>query len=41
MMNSAIKKFEFTIYIKDLKALDKNTKNYQLLDDYSVWCVNY
>lgn len=23
MMNSAIKKFEFTIYIKDLKALDK------------------
>ncbi len=31
----------FQIPLADLKALDKNTKNYQLLDDYSVWCVNY
>ncbi len=31
----------FQIPLADLKALDKSTKNYQLLDDYSVWCVNY
>ncbi len=31
----------FQIPLADLKAVDENSKNYQLLDDYSVWCVNY
>jgi len=31
----------FQIPLADLKVVDDKTKNYQLLDDYSVWCVNY
>lgn len=31
----------FQIPLGDLKATDKKNINYQLLDDYSVWCVNY
>lgn len=31
----------FQIPLADLKAVDKKSKNYQLLDDYSVWCANY
>jgi len=31
----------FEIPLADLEAVDKKSKNYQLLDDYSVWCVNY
>ena len=31
----------FLIPLADLKAVDKKSKNYQLLDDYAVWCVNY
>src|SRR5690606_21718248 len=31
----------FLIPLADLKAVDDKSKNYQLLDDYSVWCVNY
>lgn len=31
----------FQIPLADLKAVDEKSKNYQLLDDYSVWCVNY
>lgn len=32
---------QFQIPLADLKAIDENSKSYQLLDDYSVWCVNY
>ena len=31
----------FQIPLADLKVVDQKSKNYQLLDDYSVWCVNY
>lgn len=31
---------KFAIALFELKAIEKNTKNYQLLDDYSVWFVN-
>jgi len=31
----------FVLPLADLKATDKKSKNYQLLDDYSVWFVNY
>ena len=34
-------KKNFQIPLADLKAIDIKTRNYQLLDDYSVWCVNY
>ncbi len=34
-------KKQFQIPLVDLKAVDVKSKNYQLLDDYSVWCVNY
>ena len=30
----------FTLPLADLKAIDEHSKNYQLLDDYSVWFVN-
>lgn len=33
-------KKEFTLPLAELKAADKRSKNYQLLDDYSVWFVN-
>ncbi len=31
----------FQIPLADLKAVDEKSKNYHLLDDYSVWCLNY
>ncbi len=31
---------EFLLGLSELKATDKKSKNYQLLDDYSVWLVN-
>ena len=31
---------KFLLGLSELKATDKNSKNYQLLDDYSVWFVN-
>ena len=34
-------KKKFEIPLADLKAVDKKSKNYKLLDDYSVWFVNY
>jgi len=34
-------KRKFTLPLADLKATAKKTKNYELLDDYSVWFVNY
>lgn len=33
-------KKKFTLPLAELKAADKRAKNYQLLDDYSVWFVN-
>lgn len=32
---------EFILELDWLKATDKKSKNYQLLDDYAVWYVNY
>ena len=32
---------EFSVELDYLKATDKKSKNFQLLDDYSVWFVNY
>lgn len=37
--NSDNKKFK--IPLADLKATNKRLKNYKLLDDYSVWFINY
>jgi hypothetical protein len=34
-------KRKFTLPLADLEATDKQSKNYQLLDDFSVWFVNY
>lgn len=34
-------KKEFVIPLSDLKVTDKESPNYQLIDDYSVWKVNY
>ena len=34
-------KKKFCLTLSDLKATAENTKNYQLLDDYSVWFVNW
>ncbi len=34
-------KKEFELPLADLKARDKRSKNYELLDDYSVWFVNF
>jgi len=31
---------EFLLGLSELEATDKKSKNYQLLDDYSVWLVN-
>ncbi|HQX49483.1 MAG TPA: hypothetical protein PLR25_06225 [Planctomycetaceae bacterium] len=31
---------EFHLGLAEIKAVDKKSKNYQLLDDYSVWLVN-
>ena len=33
-------KKQFVLSLADLKSTDKKSKNYQLLDDYSVWFVN-
>lgn len=33
-------KKNFILPLADLKSTDVKTKNYQLLDDYSVWLVN-
>ena len=32
---------KFIIPLSELEAVDKASKNYQLLDDYSVWRVNW
>ena len=32
---------KFTLPLADLKATDKKTPSYQMLDDYSVWFVNW
>jgi hypothetical protein len=32
---------EFILDLDYLKAVDKKSKNHQLLDDYAVWYVNY
>jgi hypothetical protein len=34
-------KKRFQLPLADLEAIDIKSKNYQLLDDYSVWFVNY
>ncbi len=33
-------KKQFIVPLADLKSTDRKSKNYQLLDDYSVWFVN-
>jgi hypothetical protein len=33
-------KKEFILGLSEIKATDKKSKNYELLDDYSVWFVN-
>jgi hypothetical protein len=33
-------KKQFSLPLGDLKSTDKKSRNYQLLDDYSVWFVN-
>ena len=33
-------KKQFILPLADLKSTDRKSKNYQLLDDYSVWFVN-
>jgi hypothetical protein len=34
-------KKRFTIPLSELQASDKNSENYQLLNDYTVWYVNW
>jgi len=34
-------KKKFTLTLADLKAVDKNLKNAQILDDYAVWYTNF
>ena len=34
-------KKEFVLPLADLEATNKKSKNYELLDDFSVWFVNY
>ena len=34
-------KKSFILPLEDLKSADKKSKNYRLLDDYSVWHINY
>ena len=31
---------EFVLGLAELKATDKKSRNYQLIDDYAVWLVN-
>jgi hypothetical protein len=31
---------KFVLGLSELKAIDKKSKNYQLLDDYGVWFIN-
>ena len=31
---------KFVLPLADLKAVNRKSQNYQLLDDYSVWFVN-
>jgi hypothetical protein len=31
----------FILPLADLKATDKKSKNYELLDDFAAWCVNW
>lgn len=33
-------KKKFTLPLAELEAIDERSKNYQMLDDYSVWFVN-
>ena len=32
---------QFVLPLADLKATDKKSRNYRLIDDYAVWFVNY
>lgn len=32
---------KFVLPLADMKATDNNSKNYQLLHDFSVWLINY
>jgi hypothetical protein len=32
---------QFVLPLADLKATDKKSPNYRLIDDYAVWFVNY
>ena len=34
-------KKELTLTLADLKAVDENSKNGQLLDDHAVWHTNF
>jgi hypothetical protein len=34
-------KKRFQIPLCDLESIDEKSKNYKLLDDYSVWLINY
>lgn len=34
-------KKQFVLPLEDLKATDKKSPNFQLIDDYAVWHVNY
>jgi hypothetical protein len=34
-------KKKFTLTLSDLQSTNKKSKNYQLLDDYAVWFVNW
>ncbi len=34
-------KKKFTLPLEDLEVVDRNSTNYQILNDYSVWVVNY
>ncbi len=31
----------FVLGLSELKVTNKDSQNYQLLDDYAVWLVNY
>jgi hypothetical protein len=37
----AADKKRFTIPLSELEAVDEDSKNYQLLNDYTVWYVNW
>ena len=34
-------KKQFVLPLSDLKVVDAKSQNYQLIDDYAVWHVNY